>query len=387
MLRLLRKTRLCCAHDSVLSMSRPISAQISHAALRHNLQRLRSVLDAARAPTQAPAKIWSVIKANAYGHEIESVLGGLQESDGFAMLDLDEAHRCRAAGWKGPILLIEGVFEPIEVREALALQTTLVVHSQESLAVLEAAGGVPGTDLYIKLNTGMNRLGFRPEALPDVLKRLQAWQAEGKLGRLGFMTHFACADGAEGVQDQLAVFERAVHGRAGLLSVANSATCLRFPAQVGDWARPGISLYGASPFADQSAEALGFLPVMTLRAAVIGVQTLEPGEGVGYGLSVVADQRMRVGVVSCGYADGYPRHAGTGTPVWVQGQRTRVLGRVSMDMLAVDLTDLPAAGVGADVILWGGAGPSVDEVAAAAGTIGYELLAGVTPRVKRRIQD
>lgn len=375
------------AHGPFPRMSRPISALISATALRHNLQRIRQTLDAARAPGQAPAKTWSVIKANAYGHHIEAVLDGLRQTDGFAMLELDEAQRCRAAGWRGPILLIEGVFEPGDVREAVALDTTLVLHGFHGIKVLEAGGGAPATDVYVKLNTGMNRLGFREEELGQALARLQGLQDQGKLGRIGFMTHCATADGPQGIADQLAHFQQAVQGRTGPVSVANSAACLRFPEQAGDWVRPGIALYGASPFTDQSAASMGFRPVMTFRAELIGVQTLKPGEGVGYGFGFVAEQAMRVGVVACGYADGYPRHARTGTPIQVHGRRTRTLGTVSMDMLAVDLRGIPEAGIGSEVILWGAAGPSVDEVADAAGTIGYELLTAVAPRVKRRIQE
>jgi alanine racemase len=234
-------------------------------------------------------------------------------------------------------------------------------------------------DLFLKLDTGMHRLGMSPKRLPDMLARLRDLP---HVGAITLMSHFACADEpAVGVADQLGRFQAAAEGTNLPVSLANSAALLRYPEAQGDWVRPGIMLYGASPFAGQSGEDIGLLPVMHLTSQLIAIQAVRKGEGVGYGHTFVAPRDMRVGIVACGYADGYPRHAGTGTPVLVEGRRTRSLGRVSMDMLHVDLSDVPNAHVGSSVTLWG-AGLPVEEVAAAASTISYELLTALAPRVR-----
>jgi alanine racemase len=363
-------------------MPRPISASISRAAFAHNLATVRRHLAAAAARTgTAPPRIWSVIKANAYGHGIERAVAGFSESDGLAMLDLAEAVRCREAGWVGPILLLEGFFEPADLELVSRYHLTSSIHNEAQLRLLEAARFARPVDVFVKLNSGMNRLGFKGGYFLAAHRRLSALQQSGVVGSVGSMTHFATADGPEGVADQVAAFHAAVAGLGGPLSLCNSAATLRFPEHAGDWVRPGVALYGASPFDDQSADDLGLRPVMTLRSELIGTQILESGEAVGYGHRFRAERGTRVGVVACGYADGYPRHAPTGTPVMVAGVRTQTIGRVSMDMLAVDLSDIPDAAVGTPVTLWGEGGPSVDEVAKAAGTIGYELLCAVAPRV------
>jgi alanine racemase len=232
-------------------------------------------------------------------------------------------------------------------------------------------------DVFVKIDTGMNRLGFRPEALRRVLDALRACR---NAGEVTLMTHFACADDARGIDWQLDAFRHATTGLALPLSLANSATLLRYPHAASGWARLGIMLYGASPFAEESAHALGLRPAMTLASRIIAVRELAAGESVGYGALFHAREAMRIGVVACGYADGYPRHAPTGTPVLVAGERTRLIGRVSMDMLCVDLSGLPQAQVGASVVLWG-EGLPVEEVAQAAGTVSYELLCALAPRV------
>ena len=242
-------------------------------------------------------------------------------------------------------------------------------------------------DIMLKLNSGMNRLGFSPAAYPAAFERAQLLQQQGVLGSVGKMTHFACADGPQGVNEQLGLFNSVTHRFPGAVSVCNSAATLRFAEiAVGSetqahWVRPGVCLYGASPFADADAASFGLRPAQSLRSEIIAVQELKAGDSVGYGAIFRAERAMRIGVVACGYADGYPRHASTGTPVMVAGVRTQLVGRVSMDMLMVDLDPVPAAGVGSPVSLWGEDGPSVDEVAQAAGTIGYELLCAVAPRV------
>ncbi|SAI57771.1 catabolic alanine racemase [Bordetella ansorpii] len=370
-------------------MPRPISASVSVSALRHNLEVVRRLLDQdAEGAGAPPASIWAVIKANAYGHGIERAVAGFSAAQGLAMLDLDEAVRCREAGWGGPILLLEGFFQPADLEIVDRYHLTSTVHTHEQLDMLATARLSRRVDVMVKLNSGMNRLGFAPHDYAQAHARAVQLHAKGVLGSVGRMTHFACADGPEGVAGQLDVFGQATRGLAnGPVSVCNSAATLRYPeiargdASTQHWVRPGICLYGASPFDDASAASYGLRPAMSLRSEVIGVQSVPAGQAIGYGATYRTEQAMRVGVVACGYADGYPRHAGTGTPITVAGVPTRLLGRVSMDMLMVDLGPAPSAGVGSPVALWGEGGPSVDDVARAAGTIGYELLCAVAPRV------
>ncbi|HEY9320605.1 MAG TPA: alanine racemase [Achromobacter sp.] len=369
-------------------MPRPISATVSVSALAHNLAAVRRHLEqTAAAASGLPPSIWAVIKANAYGHGIEQAVTGFSKAQGLAMLDLDEAVRCREAGWGGPILLLEGFFNPsdLDLIDRYHLSTT--VHNREQLDMLARARFARRVDIMLKLNSGMNRLGFSPAAYPAAHERAMLLQQQGTVGSIGKMTHFACADGPQGVNEQLAVFNSVTHKLPGTISVCNSAATLRFadiaigsPTQT-HWVRPGICLYGASPFADADAASFGLKPAMSLSSEIIAVQELKAGDSVGYGAIFRAERAMRIGIVACGYADGYPRHATTGTPVVVAGIRTQLVGRVSMDMLIVDLDPIPAAGVGAPVVLWGEDGPSVDEVAQAAGTIGYELLCALAPRV------
>lgn len=381
-------------------MPRPVSATISVAALSHNLgvvqrhleQAALAVSSTSAARAVAPA-VWAVIKANAYGHGIEQAVQGFSQAQGLAMLDLSEAVRCREAGWGGPILLLEGFFEPADLEILDRYHLTSTVHTQAQLDMLAHARLSRRLDILLKLNTGMNRLGFADHAYLAAYARAQQLQAHGILGGIGKMSHFANADGPQGIADQLEVFRRVAADLPGPVSLSNSAATLRYPeiAVAGEahasWVRPGICLYGASPFTDVDAADFGLRPAMSLASRIIGIQHLRAGDAVGYGSLFYADAPMRIGIVACGYADGYPRHAGTGTPVGVGGVRTRLLGRVSMDMLIVDLTPVPDAGLGTRVSLWGEGGPSVDEVARAAGTIGYELLCALAPRVSVRAAD
>lgn len=356
------------------STSRPIRARISRAALQHNYRLVRQF---------APgAKAWAVIKANAYGHgQWRAVEALREEADGFAVLECENAVALREAGITQPILLLEGIFSPRDARAVAEFGLTTVVHCLEQLALLldSVTPGVP-LAICLKLNTGMNRLGLDAVDLSrarEMLSRIPHVE-------LTLMTHFAEADGERGVDEQLARFKEMAGDWPGPVCLANSAAILRHPQTHGDWVRPGIMLYGASPFAEQSATELGLLPVMALESEIIGIQQLAPGARVGYGGSFVAERPMRIGVVACGYADGYPRHAPSGTPIAVMGHLTRTVGRVSMDMLACDLTDIPEAGLGAPVTLWGaglaGYVPA-DMVAAAAGTIAYELFCALALRV------
>jgi alanine racemase len=257
------------------------------------------------------------------------------------------------------------------------------VHCAEQVDMLEKARLSRPLDVYLKLNTGMNRLGIAPADARALAQRLS--QAQG-VASLCLMTHFARADEPDAIAEPLARFNAACEGLPYPRSLANSAGVVRYADVGGDIVRPGVMLYGATPFATRSARSLGLSPVMTLRSKLIGVQTLGAGDSVGYAATFTAARPTRIGVVACGYADGYPRHAPNGTPVLVDGQRVPIAGRVSMDMLTVDLSNVPAARIGSDVVLWG-EGLPVDEVANAAGTVGYELLCAVAPRVRFEVRE
>ena len=374
-------------------MPRPIMATISVPAMQHNLQRVVDGLQEQAVKLHRPApRVWAVMKAHAYGHGLAQGLAGFAAADGLAMLDLDEAVQCRQAGWTGPLLLLEGFFEPADIDIVDTYRLTVSVHNEEQLRMLEHSSPAQAINVNFKINGGMNRLGFAAEAALPAWQRLKALQERGVVAELGTMMHFSRADDdPPETQQQLAKFLALTQTMDGLVSVCNSAATLTpnlwatLPQERPQWVRPGICLYGASPFVGRSATELGLLPAMTLQADIISVQDCPPGGCVGYGHTFTAERATRVGIVACGYADGYPRHAGTGTPVTVDGHATRLLGRVSMDMLAVDLTDIASAAVGSKVVLWGEGGPSVDEVAHAAGTVGYELMCALAPRVPRHI--
>jgi alanine racemase len=360
-------------------MPRPIEALIHTAALAHNLTRARSA-----APD---ARVWAVVKANAYGHGIERAYEGLRGADGFALLDLAEAERIRALGWRGPVLLLEGAFEPRDLELCSRLDLWHTVHCTEQIDWLAAHKTQAPQRVFLKMNSGMNRLGFRPEAYRSAWTRLNVLP---QVGEISLMTHFSDADGERGIAHQVAAFEATTRDLPGERSLANSAAALRHPGAAADWVRAGIMAYGSAPdFPAHDIAHWDLRPTMTLRSRLIATQRLARGDTVGYGSSFVADGGMSIGIVACGYADGYPRHAGTGTPVLVDGVRTRTVGRVSMDMIAVDLTAVPQAALGSEVTLWG-EGPGgtrlpIDEVARAAGTIGYELMCALAPRVPVRV--
>ena len=359
-------------------MPRPILATVHSAALRHNLARVRTATPDAR--------VWAVVKANAYGHGIERVFDALRSADGFALLDLAEAQRLRALDWRGPILLLEGCFEARDLELCSRLGLWHTIHCNEQIDMLAAHKTQQPHRVFLKMNTGMNRLGFAPERFRAAWTRLSALP---QVEEISLMQHFADADGPRGISAQVQAFEAVTHDLSGERTLSNSAAILRHGAALAgrsDWVRPGIVLYGSAPdFPAHSAQDWGLQPTMTLASRIIGVQNLQAGATVGYGSSFTADGPLRLGVVACGYADGYPRHCGTGTPVLVNGVRTRLIGRVSMDMVTVDLTPVPGAGVGSEATLWGcapnGAMLPIDEVAQAAGTVGYELMCAVAPRV------
>ena len=356
-------------------MPRPIHAIVHTEALRGNLSSAR---------VAAPdARVWAVVKANAYGHGIERVFEGLRGADGFALLDLDEARRVRALGWRGPILLLEGAFELRDLELCSRLDLWHTVHCSEQIDMLAAHKTNMPQRVFLKMNSGMNRLGFTPERYRAAWTRLNALP---QVDEISLMTHFSDADGPKGIDVQMARFNAATLDLPGERTVSNSAATLRHGGITSDWVRLGIALYGSAPdFPAHSAADWGLQPTMTLASKIIGVQDLQSGDTVGYGSNFTATAPLRIGIVACGYADGYPRHCATGTPVLVSGVRTRMVGRVSMDMITVDLTPVTNAGFGSEVTLWGrassGAVLSIDEVALAGGTVSYELMCALASRV------
>lgn len=349
---------------------RPLLARIALDALAHNLEVARC--------HAGSASILSVIKAGAYGHGLARAVRGLTASDGYAVLNIEEAVSLRQMSIEKPILLLEGPFDAEEMRACAEFNLMPVLHSPHQLEWLAQA--TEPLNVFLKFNSGMNRLGFPMAEFDAVIARVKVLP---NVSRITLMTHFATADEDFGIDWQWQRFIARAEAAKLPISAANSAALLRYPETRRDWVRAGIMLYGASPFAGVSAEQLGLKPAMTLQSRIIALQTLKPGEALGYGLTYMADAATRVGIAACGYADGYPRHAPTGTPILVNGKRTRTLGRVSMDMLAVDLSHIPEAGIGSPVVLWG-EGMPVEEVARAAGTISYELLCALAPRVAVR---
>jgi alanine racemase len=350
-------------------MARPLVAQVNLSALRANLAKARE--------RAANAQMLAVVKANAYGHGLHRVLPALAEADGLALLELDAAVALRERHYARRILLLEGFFAAEELLEIAARRLAVVVHHMEQVEMLEAATLPRPVEVFVKVNTGMNRLGFRPGEVHAIVERLSH---TASVAVLRLLTHLARADEEDGLHAQLDAFEEACQGLPYPRSLANSAGVIRYREVGGDYVRPGIMLYGSSPFPYDTAEMLGLTPVMTLKSALIAVQDLKPNESVGYGGIYTAARAHRIGVIACGYADGYPRHAPNGTPVLVCGKKVRTAGRVSMDMMTVDLSDAPDARVGSPVVLWG-EGLPVDDVAAAASTVGYQLLCSVSPRV------
>ena len=343
---------------------RPAQALIDLAALRHNYQLARQC---------SGGKALAVVKADAYGHGAVLCAQALQaEADGFAVACIEEALELRAAGITQPILLLEGFFEASELALIDQHQLWCVVHSLWQLDAIEQARLSRPLQVWLKLDSGMHRVGLFPEQYQAAYQRLQA---SGKVDKIVLMSHFARADELDcaRTEEQLAVFNTAREGLQAELSLRNSPAILGWPQVPSDWVRPGIMLYGATPFEQTQALAAQLKPVMTLQSKIIGVRELPAGEPVGYAARFVAERPTRVGVVAMGYADGYPRHAPTGTPVAVDGQLTRIIGRVSMDMLTVDLTDLPQTGLGSQVELWG-AQVLASDVAAQAQTIPYQIF-------------
>lgn len=359
-------------------MPRPILATIDISAMRSNL---------CVAKTHAwPARVWAVVKANGYGHGLANALRGFAAADGLAVVEPDAAVRLREMGWRKPVLLLEGCFDRQDLETVSGYLLDTVVHCEAQLAMLEKFPLRSPVDVHLKINSGMNRLGFRPEHIASAHARLRALPG---VGQIVLVTHFANADDeanpAMPLAEQVRRTRMAAAGLDAPLSMCNSAADLLHGELAERWVRPGIMLYGATPGV-RTAAGFGLLPAMTLSSRLIAVQEIVAGEAVGYGSRFIAQRSMRIGVVACGYADGYPRHAPDGAPVLVDGVRCTLAGRVSMDMMTVDLSAAPAAQQGSEVTLWG-AGLPIDEVAQAAGTIGYELMCAVAPRVAVAVQE
>jgi alanine racemase len=355
-----------------------IRAQVSAAALRGNLARVREVA--------AGKRVMAVIKANAYGHGLVSTAKCLAGADAFGVARMEEAVALRDAGINAPIVLLEGVFSAEQLALAVQLRLEIVVHEQEQLAQLESAAvGHPlvGWRLvaWLKVDTGMNRLGFRPAQFEDALARLSALPA---LREIRLLTHFACADERDSAMtgEQITRFAKLTQGRGLATSLANSAAVFSQPSAHGDWVRPGLAVYGVAPFAGETGAALGLVPAMRLVSTVISVREVSRGETVGYGAAWRAPRDSRIAIVAAGYGDGLLRSLSEDSPVLINGQGFALAGRVSMDMIGVDVTDASRnqVAVGDEAILWGPELP-VEKVAQRAGTIPYELLCAISQRV------
>jgi alanine racemase len=352
-------------------MTRPARARIDLRALQHNFRRVQQA---------APhSRIIAIVKAHAYGHGLVRVAQALSGADAFGVACMEEAITLREAGCDRRIVLLEGLFSPADIMLINGYHLDVVIHSIRQLEMLEQGRLSRPLDVWLKIDTGMHRLGFRPADAAAVAERLRGIP---QVATLRFMTHFACADdlASDLTATQIRRFNTTPGAGEAERSLANSAGVLGWPDAHCEWVRPGIMLYGSSPLAGQSAVALDLQPVMTLSTELIAVNALSKGDAVGYGGDWTCPRDMHVGVAAIGYGDGYPRHAPSGMPVQVNGRAAALAGRVSMDMICVDLGDQPHARIGDEVVLWG-AGLPVDEVAAQAGTISYELLCGVGSRV------
>jgi alanine racemase len=350
-----------------------IRAVVDPDALRHNLGQVRAAA--------GDARVMAVIKANAYGHGLTHAAKALTDADGFAVARLDEGLALRAAGLNHRVLLLEGVFNAEQLALAAKERFDLMVHSFEQLDLLDGLGGTGSVNAWIKVDSGMNRLGFRLEDFHAAYARLRRnprVQADPTLA-----THLASAGDRRDLKtrQQLDAFAAVTAALPGARSIANSAGVLAWPSSRADWVRPGLMLYGVSPFQGSTGAELGLRPAMTLRSEVIAVKAVKAGETVGYGGAWIARRDTRMAVIAAGYGDGYPRSVPSGAPVQVAGRRAPLIGRVSMDMLTVDVTELPAVAVGDPVVLWGGEIP-VEDIALLAGAIPYELICGVSQRVQ-----
>ena len=351
---------------------RPACASLDASALRHNLAEVRAL---------SGARVMAIVKANGYGHGLTWVAKTLAEADAFGVASLEEGRELRESGIRQEICLLEGFFDASEIPVILREHLTPVIHDHYQVEALKGVRGAGRCDVWIKVDTGMHRLGFEPAEVPAVMAELAALPC---IARQGLLSHLACAEDADSAatRGQIERFEGlALPGLRR--SLANSAGIMQWPAAHTDWVRPGLMLYGASPLAANTPAPARLKPVMTLRSRLISVRNRHKGDAIGYGGVYRCPQDMPVGVVGVGYGDGYPREFQTTVSVLVRGQRAPVIGRISMDMLTVDLRAVAGAQVGDEVILWGQDLP-VEEIAHAAGTIPYTLLCGLTQRLPRR---
>ena len=345
---------------------RPLKAYIDLSALTSNLKLVKKIAK--------NSKVMAVLKANAYGHGLIESVKAIKSAEGIAILTIEEAVKIRKAGFKNTILLLEGLFAAEDIHQAEKLILNIVVHNDLQMDYLSDVTLKNPINVHLKINTGMNRLGFPPDQVDYLIENLNA---NPNVSDVTLMTHFATADEKEGIIKQLDCFNRVTNNYNFSSSVANSAALYMFPEARLDWVRPGIMLYGASPFEDISAKKIEVKPVMSLVSKIIAIQDIKKGQAVGYGNNFIAKEDMRIGIVACGYGDGYPRHAKTGTPIFVHNKTTKTVGRVSMDMLYVDFSKIEKAAIGSKVEMWGNH-ISVDEVAKNSGTVGYELLCNIS---------
>lgn len=352
-------------------MTRNTVARIDLSAIRENLTRVRAL-----APDSLVA---CVVKADGYGHGLQHVVPALAGADILAVATVGEAERCRQLGWQGRLLMLEGPSNVDECRAAVLLSCELVIHHESQLALIRKAEGGSTRSLWLKLDSGMHRLGFPASEAGRRYGELKALCEHS----IVLMSHFACADNPANpkTRQQIRVFDESVSGLSGPVSLANSAGILNFTDSHRDIVRPGIMLYGVSPCPGRTGEAIGIRPAMTLQCELIAVNTVKKGQSVGYGGEQTCVEDMSIGVAAIGYGDGYPRGLKQGAPVLVNGRRAPLLGQVSMDLTTIDLRQHPDARVGDSVTLWG-EGLPVEEVAAWAGAIPYELICGVTARVR-----
>jgi alanine racemase len=353
-------------------MSRNTIARIDLAAIRHNLAMVRKL---------APgSEVACVVKADAYGHGLTRVSDALEEADILAVATVDEGSRCRAHGWAGRLLLLEGPANVPEFEEMISLNAEMVVHHETQLELLRQRRGEISSALWLKIDSGMHRLGFSPQDAGTVHAELESLRGDTPTV---LMSHFACADEPHNsmTQQQIEVFNTALAGIPGRASLANSAAILNFPQSHRDYIRPGLMLYGVSPSRQKPASEIGLRPAMTLQCDLIAINQCRAGDTLGYGAAYTCPKDMRIGVAAIGYGDGYPRQARNGTPVLLNGRRATVVGHVSMDMITIDLGNHENAKVGDQVTLWG-EGLAVEEVAPWCDAIPYQLICGVTARVK-----
>ncbi len=353
-------------------MTRPACVIINTQAARANLRTVREY-----APHQ---RVMAIIKADAYGHGLVRIARALSEADAFGVASLEEAQELREHGIRHPVVLLEGPFSAEELRDLASLGIETVVHHEAQLDMLRDLPATKAVRVWLKIDSGMHRLGFPSQRVREIWGRLR--ECAGVSGTR-LMTHLACAQKPRdpSVGEQLQCFAEATSDLEGERCIANSAAIMACPQALGDWVRPGIMLYGVSPLSEECGQGEGLVPVMTLKSALIAVNDVTAGEAVGYGATWRCPQDMRIGIVAMGYGDGYPRHAASGTPILVKGHRAALIGKASMDMLTVDLRGIPDPRVGDPVVLWG-EGLPVEEVAQCAETIPYELLCSVRLRAR-----